>query len=42
MEARRGVRWLLVLMLAFGTISAVACEGEGSPVEIEEDGGGED
>jgi hypothetical protein len=42
MKARRSARWLLVLVLAFGGISAVACEGEGSPVEIEDGEGGED
>jgi hypothetical protein len=42
MEGRRSIRWLLVIALAFGGISAVACEGEGSPVEIEDGEGGED
>ncbi len=42
MKARRMLRWVLISALAFGTVAATACEGEETPIEVEDGEGGED
>jgi hypothetical protein len=42
MKARRMLRWVLISALAFGSVGATACEGEETPIEVDDGEGDED